>query len=396
MRRPDPDDARQPELDVHLDDDLHRGAGEGHVRRTGRDLAGLRVERRRLPVAVDALLVDLVARGERTAAALELVAYRQARGADGAGGHPGLARCRGGTGGADRGGRVRCDDDVGDLGQLGARHLADDVDDALADLGGGRVHLRDEVASSIGVEANARRAVVVEPLRVADVLVAQREADAAADTVTARRVPRAAGQADRVARQLLRVGLRNRGAAPEHLLHGQRALDPLAGRQRVALRDRVLDAELHRIHLERDGELVHLRLGRETGLHGSEAAHRPAWGVVGENGAALDEGVRDVVGPGRERGGVRADRRRAGGVGAAIQQNLHADVRQLAVAGRAVLGPDPRRVAVDVAGEGLLAVVDHLHGAIRLQSEHRAVDLHRKVFAAAEGTADPGEMDAHL
>ena len=87
----DPDDAREAQLDVDLDDDLHGRAGERDVGRPGRDLAGLGVERVRLTVAVDPLLVDLVARSERAAAALELVADGEASGAHGAGRHPGLA-----------------------------------------------------------------------------------------------------------------------------------------------------------------------------------------------------------------------------------------------------------------------------------------------------------------
>ena len=72
------------------------------------------------------------------------------------------------------------------------------------------------------------------------------------------------------------------------------------------------------------------------------------------------------------------------------------DVDEPAVARRAVLGPDPRRVPVHVAGERLLAVVDDLHGPVRVQREQRAVDLHRHVLAAAERAADAGEVDAHL
>ena len=49
---------------------------------------------------------------------------------------------------------------------------------------------------------HARGAVVVEALREADVLEADREADAAPDALAARRVAGAAGQPERVARQL--------------------------------------------------------------------------------------------------------------------------------------------------------------------------------------------------
>ena len=40
----DPDDARQPELDVDLDDDPHRAGRERDVRALPEHLAGLRVE----------------------------------------------------------------------------------------------------------------------------------------------------------------------------------------------------------------------------------------------------------------------------------------------------------------------------------------------------------------
>ncbi len=50
---------------------------------------------------------------------------------------------------------------------------------------------------------------------------------------------------------------------------------------------------------------------------------------------------------------------------------------------------------MDVAGEGLLAAVDHLHGAVRVQREQGRVDLHRDVLTAAERAADPAEMNAH-
>ena len=53
-------------------------------------------------------------------------------------------------------------------------------------------------------------------------------------------------------------------------------------------------------------------------------------------------------------------------------------------------------MAVDVAGERLLAVVDDLHRPARVEGEHRAVDLHREVLAAAERAADAGEVDPHL
>ena len=61
-----------------------------------------------------------------------------------------------------------------------------------------------------------------------------------------------------------------------------------------------------------------------------------------------------------------------------------------------MLGPDPRRVAVDVADERLLAVVDDLHRPTGTEREHRRVDLHGEVLAPAERAADAGEMDPNL
>src|SRR4029079_6945258 len=90
-------------------------------------------------------------------------------------------------------------------------------------------------------------------------------------------------EANRVTRKLFRIGLRDRGAAAEHFLHRQRALDALAGGKRVALPDRVHDPALDRSNLERDGDLVHLRLGGEAGLDGTEATHGAAGWVVGED-----------------------------------------------------------------------------------------------------------------
>ena len=66
------------------------------------------------------------------------------------------------------------------------------------------------------------------------------------------------------------------------------------------------------------------------------------------------------------------------------------------VARRAVLRPDLRRMAVDVAREGLFPVVDHLHRPPRVEGEQRGVDLDREVLAAAERAADAGEVDSHL
>src|SRR2546421_300972 len=93
--------------------------------------------------------------------------------------------------------------------ELGSRDLQDHVRHSLANLGGGAVHLRAPVRS----EPYARGGVVVEPFRVADVLEADREPDATPHTLAARRIAGPTGQTERIARQFLRLGQRERRGA---------------------------------------------------------------------------------------------------------------------------------------------------------------------------------------
>ena len=234
LRRADPDDARQAELDVDLGDDAHRGAREGDVGALARDLAGLGIERRRARMAVHALDVDLAA-----ARPLALLERRAAGVAHGAGRHPGHARRRGRAGRADAS-RSCAGASVDVVGaELGARDLEDHAGHALADLGRGAVHL----GAAVGAQHHARRAEVVEALRVADVLEADREADAAPHALAARRVARAARQPDRVARQLLRrSGTGSAAARRITSATGSEPGDALARRQRLARPERVAAA----------------------------------------------------------------------------------------------------------------------------------------------------------
>jgi hypothetical protein len=90
-------------------------------------------------------------------------------------------------------------------------------------------------------------AEVVEALRVADVLEAEREADAAPDSLAARRVAGATGQPQRVARERLLRRDRQRGGTADHLARRQRPGHDLTGRERVAGLERVQQAELDRV-----------------------------------------------------------------------------------------------------------------------------------------------------
>ena len=191
-----------------------------------------------------------------------------------------------------------------------------------------------------------------------------------------------------------RHGHRRRGA--DHLGDRQRPGQHLPGRQRVAGLERIQQPQLDRVDPERLGEPVHLRLTGEADLHRAEAAHRPARRVVGVDDRALDQGVVDPVRAERERGGVRDHGRRAGGVGAAVEQDPDVRADEPPVPRRPMLRPDPGRVAVDVARERLLPVVDHLHGPVGVEREQRRVDLHREVLAAAERAAHARQMDPHL
>ena len=159
--------------------------------------------------------------------------------------------------------------------------------------------------------------------------------------------------------------------------------------------ERIQQPELDGIDPELRGELVELCLRGEARLDGAEAAHRPAGRVVRIDARRLDQRVLDGIGPEREGGRVRGDGRRARGVGAAVEQDSHPDVDELPGPRRPVLAPDPGGMPVDVADEGLLAVVDDLDGAARAQREQRAVDLHREILAATECAADAAQVDPH-
>src|SRR3989442_14493764 len=155
-------------------------------------------------MAVGALEVDV---GAGPGVLGECVATGEANGARGHPGHPGRRRR---AGGAYRRGRRRREPDGLDL-ELGPRRLDDHICDPLADLRRRAVHLSGELATRRTVEAHARGRVVVEALRVTDVLEADGETDPAPDTLTACRVPRAARKPERIARQLLGLGDRQVG-----------------------------------------------------------------------------------------------------------------------------------------------------------------------------------------
>src|SRR5205085_14459 len=123
-----------------------------------------------------------------------------------------------------------------------------------------------------------------------------------------------------------------------------------------------------------------------------ETAHCPARRIVRVDAGALDERILDRVRAARKGRRVRRDGGGARGVGAAVQQDLRADIDELAVAVRPVLHPDLRGVAVDVAEEGLVLdaeLVDAGDADLRLRvriavADHdRADDVRTIVVAEA-------------
>ena len=240
---------------------------------------------------------------------------------------------------------------------------------------------------------------VVEPLREADVLEADGEADAAAHALAARRVARAARQPDRVARQLLRLGRRERRA--------QRRITSATGSEPVITwpvgsvspgASAFSSRSSTGIDVERRRELVHLRLVREArpGRRRTRASPRTA-GCSCRRTCPRRGRCRRGTGPRRSSrrsrspppSSRRTRRRRAGS-----RARTHDEPP---LARGAVLGPDLRRVPVDVAGERLLAVVDHLHGPAGVEREHaRAWIWIERSSRPPKAPPTPARWIAHL
>ncbi len=176
----------------------------------------------------------------------------------------------------------------------------------------------------------------------------------------------------------------------------RRGVDDLAGDVAVALDEAVLLPELHPIHAEAVGELVHECLVGERRLHAAEAAHRAARRVVRVDAVRVDRHVRDPVRAHAQQAGVADDGRGGRRVRAAVQQDVRLRVDEGAVGLGAELEGHPGGVPVHVPEERLLAAVAHLHRPAGPQRQQAGVHVHREVLAAAEGTAHPGEGEPHL
>ena len=182
----------------------------------------------------------------------------------------------------------------------------------------------------------------------------------------------------------------------QQLGHGRGAGELLAGDERVAGGEGVAQPQLQRVDAQGLGQAVHLRLVGEADLHHPEAPHRPARRVVGAHPPALHDGVGHPVGAGGEEAGVGEHGRGGGRVGAAVEGDGGLHLHELAVGGGVVAVAERGRVAVHVAEERLLPVVEHLHRAAGVQRQQAQVDLQGDVLAGAESAAHARQRDVHV
>ena len=166
-------------------------------------------------------------------------------------------------------------------------------------------------------------------------------------------------------------------------------------RLHVAVAIGVEDAELHRVHADEVGELVHLALDRKIHRGDAEAAHRGRRGAVGEHAIDVAIDVRDGVGPRQMCRTFYGGITREPGIGAAIEISADLARDDASVAHHAILDVDalgaPRRTVLH-----FLLAPEHV--TYRTPGQHRAEDaerlgqrVHLAAKAAAHGAADEVE-----
>jgi hypothetical protein len=149
--------------------------------------------------------------------------------------------------------------------ELGARDLLLDGNQSLAYFGRCGVHRHRHLAGH-RLEPYPGGGVVVKTLREAHVLVGHRVADPPHHALTVGGVGHAAGQVTqgRLTVRRSRRRQRHRLHPPQQLLDRCRAVDHLPGRRLRPFSQRVAGAQLHRVHPEHGGQLIHLGLVRES------------------------------------------------------------------------------------------------------------------------------------
>ena len=175
-----------------------------------------------------------------------------------------------------------------------------------------------------------------------------------------------------------------------------RALDRESGRDLVAGLEEVAPAQLHAIHAERLGDLVHLLLVGDAGLRRAEAPEGAGVHVVGRHRDGVEAQVVDAVGP---RAGDRRIEQHVGAeidIGTGVGGHVDLERGDLAVLGHAGLVVQHEGVALAVAEERILARITEPDRAPRRLGQEREVDLDGDVLLAAEAAADQRAADAHL
>ena len=80
------------------------------------------------------------------------------------------------------------------------------------------------------------------------------------------------------------------------------------------------------------------------------------------------------------------------GIGPTVEQQPGGHLYQVAIGVGLMAVPHACRVSLDVAGERLGSVVDHLYGTPGPQGQQGDVDVERDVLASSKGSTDPGRV----
>ena len=174
-------------------------------------------------------------------------------------------------------------------------------------------------------------------------------------------------------------------------------IEHLAGGGRVAVVHDVLLAEGERIHAERAGELVHMRLDSPVRLRRRRSAHRARRLVVRVREVRLNVDGREAIRPDCVHTGELGEEPGVGRVGTVVDDQLGAARRERAVGLHTGLELDHHALAAMVGSDELLAAREHeLRRALGLAGNRRHVGLKVELALATEAATEVGDDDTHL
>ena len=280
--------------------------------------------------------------------------------------------------------------DAGDP-QRAAGDLGQDGDQALPDFYRGGFDHR-----TIRSEANPCLGVVIGSLGEAEVLETEGISHPSPNVMWLGGETRAPRKLT-VMRRRCRLRKRHRLQTPYHIDRGKRGLDDLpGGRHGVAGAEGIQLAQIERVHSEGRGEPVHLCFVGKADLYRSKSPHRPTRRVVGAGSHPVDRDRVAPIWPDCEIAGVGQNGGCGRGVGPAIDHHPRFDPDQTSVLIGLVAVAEPRRMAVDMPGERLRAVIDHLDRPPGVEGQHAEMDVQVDVFSGPEGATDPRRVGTHL